>query len=108
MRYRVSKAARQDLDAIFIYWAKRASVEVADRLIEGIMEHFWLLGEHPDAGRPSDEIAPGVKSFPAGKYLIYYRRMRLGTEILHVFHGAQDQKRAFRKAGRKRMLSPKR
>jgi plasmid stabilization system protein ParE len=45
-----------------------------------------------------EDIAAGVKSFPAGKYLIYYRKTRRGTEILHVFHGAQDQRRAFRKA----------
>jgi toxin ParE1/3/4 len=103
MRYRVSRAAERDLDEIFLYWAKRANVEAADRLIDGIMDHFWLLGEYPGVGRPSDEIAAGVKCFPAGKYLIYYRSTRLGTEVLHVFHGAQDQKRAFRKAARKHL-----
>jgi plasmid stabilization system protein ParE len=35
---------------------------------------------------------------PAGKYLIYYRRTRRGTEILHVFHGSRNQMRAFKKA----------
>jgi len=35
-----------------------------------------------------------VRCFPAGKYLIYYRRTRRRTEIPHIFHGARDQKRA--------------
>jgi toxin ParE1/3/4 len=98
MRYRVTRQAEQDLDEIYVYWAKRASPETADRLIDGIVDRFWLLGEHPDAGRPSAEIAVGVKCFPAGKYLIYYRSTRRGTDILHIFHGARDQGRAIRAA----------
>jgi len=39
-----------------------------------------------------------VKCFPAGKYLIYYRNTRGGTDILHIFHGARDQRRALRAA----------
>jgi toxin ParE1/3/4 len=98
MSYRLSKDAERDLDEIFLYWARRAGLKVADRLIESITGRLWLVGEHPDAGRPSEDIAPGVRCFPAGKYLIYYRRAREGTDILHVFHGAQDQKNAFRRA----------
>ena len=100
MRYRVSGAAEQDLDEIFLYWAKRAGLKAADRLMDSITERFWLLGEYPDAGRSAEDIAPGVRCFPAGKYLIYYRHTRRVTDILHIFDGAQDQKRAFEKAAR--------
>ena len=96
MRYRVTRQAEQDLDEIYLYWARRANPEAADRLLDGIVDRFWLLGEHPDAGRPAKDIAAGVKCFPAGKYLIYYRATRRGTDILHVFHGARDQGLAFR------------
>lgn len=98
MRYRVSKAAQQDLDEIFLYWARRAGLRAADRLIDSITGRFWILGAHPSAGRPSEDIAAGVRCFPAGKYLIYYRKTRRGTDILHIFHGAREQKRAFKKA----------
>jgi toxin ParE1/3/4 len=97
MRYRVGTDAEQDLTEIFVYWAKRAGLKVAERLIDGITDRFWLLGEHPNAGISSEEIAAGVKRFPAGKYLIYYRKTRWGIDILHIFHGARDQKRAFEK-----------
>jgi toxin ParE1/3/4 len=103
MRYRVSKDAERDLDEIFVYWAKRASLEVADRLIDSITDRFWLLGEDPDAGKPAEEIAAGVKCFPAGKYLIYYRKGARRTDILHIFHGAQEQRQSFKKAARKRL-----
>jgi toxin ParE1/3/4 len=102
MRYRVSENAERDLDEIFLYWAERVSPEIADRIIDRITGRFWLLGEHPDAGKTSDGIAAGVKCFPAGKYLIYYRVIRRGTDILQVFHGARDQGRVFRKARKSR------
>jgi len=101
MRYRVSTDAEQDLAEIFLYWAKRAGLRVADRLIDSITERFWLLGEHPDAGVSAEDVAAGVKCFPAGKYLIYYRRTRRGIDILHVFHGARDQAQAFGKAAKR-------
>ena len=97
MPYRVSESARRDLETIFLYWAQRASRESADRLVDSIVERFWLLGEYPDAGKSAGDMAVGIKCFAAGNYLIYYRKARRGSDILHVFHGAQDQKQAFRK-----------
>lgn len=101
MRYRVSRGAEQDLDEIFLYWAKRAGLKVADRLIDSIMDRFWLLGEHPDAGRSAEDTAALVRRFPAGKYLSYYRNARRVTDILHIIHGAHDQKLALRKAAKR-------
>ena len=102
MYYRVSEGAERDLDEIFLYWANRASLETADRVVDRITDRFWLLGEHPDAGNPAGNIAAGVKCFPAGKYLIYYRKTRHGTDILHIFHGARDQRGAFKTARKRR------
>ncbi len=98
MRFRISGDAEDDLDEIFLYWAERTSLDVADRLIEAIVERFRLLGEFPEAGKSSRDIAPSVMCFPAGDYLIYYRRTRKYTDILHVFHGARVQTRAFKRS----------
>src|ERR1035437_415508 len=68
-RYRVSKETGNDLDKIFAYWAERASLDIADRLIDAIVERFWLLGEYPESARECDDIQPGTRCFPAGKYL---------------------------------------
>jgi toxin ParE1/3/4 len=102
MHYRISEDAEPDLDEIFLYWANRASLEAADRIIDRITERFWLLGEHPNAGKLAGNIAPGVKCFPAGKYLIYYRSTRRGTDILHIFHGARDQRGAHKTVKRRK------
>src|SRR5438093_1204843 len=59
-RYRVSKEAEKDLDEIFAYWGERASLDIADRLIDAIVERFWLLGEFPESGRASTVSAIGA------------------------------------------------
>ncbi|HSC45124.1 MAG TPA: type II toxin-antitoxin system RelE/ParE family toxin [Candidatus Acidoferrum sp.] len=91
MRYRVSHAAERDLLEIFVYWAERVSLSVADRIIDRITARFRLLGEHPRAGKSAENVASGVRCFPAGKYLVYYRRTRNMVEILHIFHSAKDR-----------------
>jgi toxin ParE1/3/4 len=95
MRYRVVASAERDLDDVFLYWARRVSVNVADRIVDRITDRFWLLDEFPNAGKSADHLSVGVKCFPAGNYLIYYRRAGRGTEILHIFHNARDQRKAF-------------
>jgi toxin ParE1/3/4 len=102
MQYRISEDAERDLEEIFVYWANRASLESADRIVDRITERFWLIGEHPNAGKPASNIARGVRCFPAGKYLIYYRNTRRSTDIPHIFHGARDQRRAFKTLKKRR------
>lgn len=96
MKFRVAKTAERELDEIFVYSARRAGVKVADKLIDAIAERFALLGDYPLAGRKCEELTPDAFQFPAGDYLIYYRRRRGINSILHIFHGARDQVHAFR------------
>jgi len=95
-RVRLTTTARRDLDAIFDYWAQRASAEVAAELIYAVTDRFKLLAASPSIGRLSPDAGEGVRVFPAGKFLIYYRASRGAVHILHVLHGARDQSKAFR------------
>ena len=67
-------------------------VEIADRLIDSIAERFLLLAQHPHVGRARDaDLRPGLRSFPAGRYVILYRVTEDGgVLILHVFPAARD------------------
>lgn len=96
MRLRISESADRDLEKIYTYWAGRVSNAIANRVIHDIVDRFRLLGEFPVAGKSADHLAAGVRCFPAGKYLIYYRTRQGFTDILHIFHGAREQRRAFR------------
>jgi toxin ParE1/3/4 len=98
MRYRLSRSAKRDLNEIFVYWSQRAGVEAADKIVDSILEHFPNLQNFPQIGRRCEDFGPGTRCFPAGQYLVYYKRNRGITSILHVVHGARDQRKVFRRA----------
>jgi toxin ParE1/3/4 len=41
-------------------------------------------------GRVRDELVPSLRSFPVGKYVIFYRPIENGIEIARILHGARD------------------
>jgi toxin ParE1/3/4 len=95
-RYRLSREAKRDLDEIFDDVAGEGGVYVAERLIDDLTNRFLLLGRHPEAGRARDEIEPGLRSFPVGHDLIYYRATEREIDIARVLHGARDSMKSFR------------
>jgi toxin ParE1/3/4 len=41
-------------------------------------------------GRARDELAPGVRSFPFGRYVVFYVPRNDGVDVVRVLHGARD------------------
>ena len=37
-----------------------------------------------------DELAPGLRAFPIGQYVVFYRLAGDAVEVAHVVHGARD------------------
>ena len=88
-QYRVSDAARSDLDEIWFYIAGD-NPDAADKFIRALVSRFPLLASVPEMGRERNELAVRSRSFPVGNYVIFYRPMGNGVEIARVLHGARD------------------
>lgn len=89
LNYSLSREARQDIDEILIYIAAdsvNAAVSFNDRL-ENV---FLLLGDNPKAGRERPDLSRGLRSFPLGNYLIFYRVRTDDVTISRVIHCARD------------------
>ena len=93
---RVSRDADRDLDDIWLYIA-RDNLDAATRLLGEIRACFSLLAKSPEIGRTRNEMRPGMRSYPVGNYVIYYRVGEAHIGILRVVHGARDPKRVFRR-----------
>lgn len=87
--------AKQDLLEHVLYLAQ-INPDLAERFIEASEEAFTKLAQMPKKGKAqefkSPELAGTRRWFVPGfdKYLIFYRPIRGGIEILRVLHGAQD------------------
>ena len=94
-RYRLSKDAERDLIEIGRYVAEHASLEIAERLLAEIIETIIAIAAHAGIGREEERYGKGMQSFPSQKYKICYRARKSGILVLHIFHGALDQKKAW-------------
>lgn len=88
-KFRKLPQADNDLDSIWAFIASD-SIRAADRQIERIGEIFEMLVQNPLAGRERGELRQGLRSFPAGNYMIFYVPLPDGVEVVRVMHGRQD------------------
>jgi toxin ParE1/3/4 len=92
---RKTPRAEQDLLDHYVYIGER-SPQAADRLLLAADEAFKLLARLPGMGRVWDSPSPrlaGVRSWTIPtfrNYRIFYRPIRNGIEVLHVFYARRD------------------
>jgi toxin ParE1/3/4 len=84
-----SPRAERDILQAARYIAKE-NRDAALRFFTVIDEKFDLLARFPGAGPARPELGSALRSFPVWNYLIIYRQIQDGVEILAVPHGAQN------------------
>lgn len=88
-RVQRSDLAEADLIEIWFFIAKD-SPDAADRFLDLLAEKCQLLADSPEMGRRRDELAPTLRSFPVGRYAIYYRMTPKGIELARVLSAYRD------------------
>ena len=88
---RITKTARaeQDLEEIWFYVAVD-NVGAADALLDEFENSVRLLATQPKMGRAREELASGLRSFPVRRYVVFYRPLVDGIEVVRVLLGARD------------------
>ena len=81
--------AETDILEIWDYIADD-SLAAADRWVDQVDKQFRVLATQPMMGRARDELAPGVRSFPFGRYVVFYVPLDDGIDVVRVLHGARD------------------
>lgn len=79
-----------ELDAIeiWVHVARRDPV-AADRLVDRFTAVIDRLAGQPMMGGAADHLLPGLRSFPSGEYLIFYRPEDAGMSVVRILHGAR-------------------
>lgn len=86
----VQKTAEADEDLIGIWgYIATDNPKAADSLLDEIEGKFILLSEQPRLGPARPDIALELRYFPVGSYLIFYREIDNGIEVVRVVHGAR-------------------
>ena len=91
----LSPCVESELAAI---WARIATdnPDAATRVIEAAYETFAILARAPESGRRRRFRGPGLKDIRSwhisgvDNYLVFYRAVPGGIQVLHVCYGARD------------------
>mgnify|MGYP003395019809 CR=1 FL=1 len=81
--------ADDDLDEIWAY-IDADNPAAAESQMRSLTSKFELLANHEGLGTTRPHIDDGIRVFPVGRYLILFRRMENGIEVVRVVHGARN------------------
>ena len=79
-------SARQDLADIFDYIARDKPI-AAKKWVRKIEEKCELIATTPESGQVRPELGGEIRSSTLGRYVIFYRPIANGVEVLRVIPG---------------------
>jgi len=95
IQIKLSDLAIHDLAGIEDYTARTWGDDQAEVYLDQLEHRFYWLAEHAGAGKPRDEIAQGLSSFPQGHHVIFYRSTGSLLEVARVLHQSMDIEHQF-------------
>ena len=88
-RYVINAEATQDLNSIADYFAEN-SLETGERFFREFDRKCQQLVAFPSSGKSYSEIRPDLRGLSLSSYIIFYRLLDDGIEILRVVSGRRD------------------
>jgi toxin ParE1/3/4 len=92
----ISPSARHDLAEVADYLEVAGGLATAERYLAAVGQALARLAGMPSMGSPWQSTHPrlqDVRAWPVPgfrKYLIFYRPLENGIDVLRVIHGARD------------------
>ena len=89
-----SRRAKRDFEEILNYYGEIDPDSALD-FVTRLQLMCDQLANLPEMGRKRDDLAKGLRSFPVGKYLIFYHLVKGDIEIARVLRGSRNIEEEF-------------
>lgn len=89
-KYRISEAARSDLDTIWEYTFQKWSKEQADRYYSLIMNEIEFISENLTSGKPMNHVKKGYFASYVKSHMILFKRNEAIVEVIRILHQRMD------------------
>ena len=89
-QYRLSPAARSDLDEIWDYSAEQWGPDQADNYVLDLIGAIERIASGKRHGRPCDNIRAGYFKFACQSHLIFYKKEKDAVVLIRVLHQRMD------------------
>jgi toxin ParE1/3/4 len=91
--YRLSRAARHDIDAIWEYSAQQWGDERAERYIAAIRNALDRINAGLVRPRSRPDVRDGYFGHTVGSHMLLMRKTRTGWEVVRILHQNMDFRR---------------
>ena len=89
-KYRISEAARSDLDGIWEYTFLKWSKEQADRYYAHIMSEIEFIASNLTSGKPMYHVKKNYFASFVKSHMILFKRNKEIVEVIRVLHQRMD------------------
>src|SRR5262245_50617229 len=89
-RLAITFAAKLDIDDALLYTQRRWGTEQRRRYLAQLYQGMRALLDHPERGRPRDELYAGCRSLLVEHHLVYYYLTDTEIVVDRVLHSSQD------------------
>jgi toxin ParE1/3/4 len=87
--YSLTPEAEEDLEEITDYFSDK-SPKAGRRVLDKIEERCHRLAQSPRMGTPRGDLGTDIRSSAVPPYVIFFRPVTDGVQILRILHGARD------------------
>lgn len=84
-----SQGAKQDLLDIWL-WIARDNPGLADAVLDRIEQRTSKLSQHREIGMARPEIGEGARGLVIERWLVLYRLIDGGVQVVRIVDGARD------------------
>jgi toxin ParE1/3/4 len=92
-KYQLSRNAKADLEAIWLYGFETWSMKQAETYAAGLYDCFDMIGDLPGIGRKAFHLRPQLLRFEHESHTIFYTVRRKQPFILRILHVRMDSER---------------
>lgn len=93
---RITRRPQAEADLVEIWhFIADDSLDEADRWIDRLDDKLRLWASQPLMGRAREELAPGLRSLPFGRYVVFFMPLPDGLDVVRILHSARDVDDAF-------------
>jgi toxin ParE1/3/4 len=92
---RRTAAARLDYLQIFLHIGEQ-DITAAEKLLRTFDEKLRMLADMPGMGPARPDLGKSLRTYPVGKYLLIYRSVTDGIELVRAVHGSRNLRRLLR------------
>jgi toxin ParE1/3/4 len=80
--------AERDLIDILVHLG-RHSARAADNFADEVERTCQVLAQFPGMGAESNDVPAGIRAFAIGNYVLFYRPLDSGIQLVRVLHGGR-------------------